>query len=333
MKRVFWLVALLVTLVAALGLVACGGDNESKETATPKAEATATPQPATTGTPKAATTGTPQAAATGTPVVRSGPKEIILATTTSTQDSGLLDVLVPEFEKDSGYNVKVIAVGSGQALAMGQRGDADVLLVHAPSSEKALIDDGSAINRRLVMHNDFVILGPEKDPAGIKGMTSAVDAFKKISDTGSTFVSRADDSGTNKAELSLWKKAGVDPKGKSWYEETGQGMGATLQVANQRDGYTLSDRATFLAQQEGFVLKVLVEGDPLLLNVYSVMQVNPDKFDLVNGAGGEAFADFMVSEKGQQMIGAYVDKKSGKPLFTPDAGKTYEELGMKTPFG
>ena len=288
---------------------------------------------ATTGTPKAATTGTPQAAGTATPVVRSGPKEIILATTTSTQDSGLLDVLVPEFEKDTGYNVKVIAVGSGQALAMGQRGDADVLLVHAPGSEKALVDDGSAINRRLVMHNDFIILGPEKDPAGIKGMTSAADAMKKIFDTGSTFVSRADDSGTNKAELSLWKKAGVDPKGKSWYEETGQGMGATLQVANQRDGYTLSDRATFLAQQEGFVLKVLVEGDPLLLNVYSVMEVNPDKFDLVNGPGGEAFADFMVSEKAQQMIGAYVDKKSGKPLFIPDAGKTYEELGMKTPFG
>jgi tungstate transport system substrate-binding protein len=183
------------------------------------------------------------------------------------------------------------------------------------------------------MHNDFIILGPDSDPAGIKGMTSAVDAFKKISDTGSTFMSRGDDSGTNKAELSLWKKAEVDPKGKSWYEETGQGMGATLQVANQRDGYTLSDRATFVAQKEGFVLKVLVEGDPLLLNVYSVMQVNPDKFDLVNGPGGKAFADFMVSEKGQQMIGAYVDKKSGKPLFTPDAGKTYEEIGMKTPFG
>jgi tungstate transport system substrate-binding protein len=164
-------------------------------------------------------------------------------------------------------------------------------------------------------------------------MTSAVDAMKKMFDAGSTFISRGDDSGTNKAELSLWKKAGVDPKGKDWYEETGQGMGATLQVANQKDGYTLSDRATFVAQKEGFVLKVLVEGDPLLLNVYSVMQVNPDKFDLVNGPGGEAFADFMVSEKAQQMIGAYVDKKSGKSLFIPDAGKTYEQLGMKTPFG
>ena len=309
MKRLSWLAALLLALAMALGLVACGGDNESKETATP------------------------EAATTGTPIVRSGPKEVILATTTSTQDSGLLDVLVPVFEEDSGYNLKVIAVGSGQALAMGQRGDADVLLVHAPGSEKALIDDGSAINRQLVMHNDFIILGPENDPAGIKGMTSAADALKKVSDAGATFVSRGDDSGTNKTELSLWKKAGVDPKGKSWYVETGQGMGATLQVANQKDGYTLSDRATFLAQKEGFVLKVLVEGDPLLLNVYSVMEVNPEKFDLVNGPGGKAFADFMVSEEAQQMIGAYVDKKSGKPLFIPDAGKTYEQLGMKTPFG
>jgi len=298
-KGLFGLAALLAALLASIGSIACGDGGGSQETA----------------------------------AGRSGPKEIILATTTSTQDSGLLDVLVPVFEKDSGYNLKVIAVGSGQALAMGQRGDADVLLVHAPGSEKALIDDGSAINRRLVMHNGFIILGPDKDPAGIKGMTSSVDALKKVFDTGSTFVSRADDSGTNKAELSLWKKAELDPKGKSWYVETGQGMGATLQIANQKDGYTLSDRATFLAQQEGFVLKVLVEGDPLLLNVYSVMEVNPDKFDLVNGPGGEAFADFMVSEKAQQMIGAYVDKKSGKSLFIPDAGKTYEQLGMKTPFG
>ena len=316
MKRASWLAALLLALAAALGLVACGGDEESKETATPQA----------------AVTGTPQAA-TSTPIVRSGPKEVILATTTSVQDSGLLDVLVPEFEKESGYNLKVIAVGTGQTLAMGQRGDADVLVVHAPASEKALIDDGSAINRRLVMHNDFIIVGPEKDPAGIAGMTSAVDAMKKIADTGSTFVSRGDDSGTNKMELSLWKKAEVEPEGESWYEQSGQGMGPTLQIANQKDGYTLTDRGTYLAQGENLSLTLLVEGDPVLLNVYSVMEVNPDKFDLVNGAGGKAFADFMVSEKAQQMIGEFVDKKSGKPLFIPDADKTYEDLGMETPFG
>ena len=299
MKGLFGLAALLAALLASIGSIACGDGGGSQETA----------------------------------AGRSGPKEIILATTTSTQDSGLLDVLVPVFEKDSGYNLKVIAVGSGQALAMGQRGDADVLLVHAPGSEKALIDDGSAINRRLVMHNGFIILGPDKDPAGIKGMTSSVDALKKVFDTGSTFVSRADDSGTNKAELSLWKKAELDPKGKSWYVETGQGMGATLQIANQKDGYTLSDRATFLAQKEGFVLKVLVEGDPLLLNVYSVMQVNPDEFDLVNGPGGKAFADFMVSEEVQKLIGEFGVEEYGQPLFVPDADKTYEDLGLKTPFG
>ena len=324
MKRFLGLLALLLVLLTAVGLVACGGDEESKETATPEAAATTTPQVAVTGTPQAATS---------TPVVRSGPKEVILATTTSTQDSGLLDVLVPEFEKDSGYNVKVIAVGSGQALAMGERGDADVLLVHAPSSEKKLVDSGAAINRRLVMHNDFIILGPDKDPAGIKGMTSAVDSLKKVFDTGSSFISRGDDSGTDKLEKSLWKKAELDPKGKSWYEESGQGMGATLQIANQRDAYIICDRATYLAQSAGLALTLLVEGDPVLLNVYSVMQVNLESFDLVNGPGGKAFADFMVSEKAQQMIGEFVDKKSGKPLFIPDAGKTYEELGMKTPFG
>jgi len=324
-KGLFGLAALLAALLASIGSIACGDGGGSQETATP--------QPATTGTPKAATTGTPQAAAMGTPVVRSGPKEIILATTTSTEDSGLLDVLVPEFEKDSGYNLKVIAVGSGQALAMGERGDADVLLVHAPSSEKKLVDSSAAINRRLVMHNDFIILGPDKDPAGIKGMSSSVDALKKVFDTGSSFISRGDDSGTDKLEKSLWKKAELDPKGKSWYEESGQGMGATLQIANQRDAYIICDRATYLAQGAGLSLTLLVEGDPVLLNVYSVMQVNPDEFDLVNGPGGKAFADFMVSDKAQQMIDAFVDKKSGKPLFTPDAGKTYEQLGMKTPFG
>jgi tungstate transport system substrate-binding protein len=324
MKRASWLAALLLALVASLGLVACGGDNESKETATPGAAATAAPQAAVTGTPQAATS---------TPIVRSGPKEVILATTTSVQDSGLLDVLVPEFEKESGYNLKIIAVGTGQALAMGQRGDADVLVVHAPASEKALIDDGSAINRRLIMHNDFIIVGPEKDPAGIAGMTSAVDAMKKIADTGSTFISRGDDSGTNKMELSLWQKAAVEPEGESWYEQSGQGMGPTLQIANQKDGYTLTDRGTYLAQSANLSLKVLVEGDPLLLNVYSVMEVNPDKFDLVNSAGGKAFADFMVSDTAQQMIGDFIDEKSGQRLFIPDAGKTYEDLGMATPFG
>jgi tungstate transport system substrate-binding protein len=299
-----WVWIGLLALLAALAAVACGDDEE------------ATPE-------------TPQGEATATETtVERGPKDIILATTTSTQDSGLLDVLVPEFEDQSGYNVKVIAVGTGEALAMGERGDADVLLVHAPSSEKELVDSGAAINRKLVMHNDFIIVGPESDPAGIKGMTSSVDAFAAIYDAGATFISRGDDSGTNKREVSLWEEAALDPEGQSWYEQSGQGMGATLQIANQKDAYTLSDRGTYLAQSKNLDLVVLVEGDPLLLNVYSVMEVNPDRFDLVNGPGGAAFEEFMLSDKTQEIIGDFGLEEFGQSLFIPDAGKTYEEIGL-----
>ncbi len=258
-----------------------------------------------------------------------GEDELILATTTSTQDSGLLDVLVPEFEEESGYNVKVIAVGTGEALAMGERGDADVLLVHAPSSEKPLVESGAAIDRRLVMHNDFIIVGPENDPAGIQGMTSAVEAFAAIYDAGATFISRGDDSGTHKREVSLWEEAGLDPEDESWYGQSGQGMGATLQIANQKDAYTLSDRGTYLAQRKNLDVVVLVEGDPLLLNVYSVMRVNPERFDLVNGPGGQAFAEFMVSDGAQETIRDFGVEEFGQPLFIPDADKTYAELGLE----
>lgn len=266
---------------------------------------------------------------TATTTAQSGPTDVILATTTSTQDSGLLDVLEPEFEKATGYNLKVIAVGTGQALAMGERGDADVLLVHAPTSEKKVVASGAAINRRLVMHNDFIIVGPKNDPAGIKGMTSARDALKRVADTGARFISRGDDSGTDKLEKSLWQTVGLDPTGEGWYEETGQGMGATLQVAGQRGAYTISDRGTFLAQAKNLDLVLLVEGDPLLLNVYSVMQVNPERFGRVNGPGGKAFADFMVSDQAQAIIGTFGADKFGQPLFVPDAKKTYADLGLE----
>lgn len=262
-------------------------------------------------------------------VVEHGPSEVILATTTSTYDSGLLDVLVPLFEEETGYNVKIIAVGTGQALAMAERGDADVLLVHAPSSEKVLVDSGAAINRMLVMHNDFIIVGSSDDAAAIAGMTSAVDALAAIYEAGATFISRGDDSGTHKRELSLWEEATLEPEGESWYEQSGQGMGATLQIANQKEAYTLSDRGTYLAQSENLDLVVRVEDDPLLLNVYSVMQVNPDEFDLVNGPGGEAFAEFMVSETAQEVIRDFGVEEFGEPLFIPDADKTYEDLGLE----
>jgi len=255
-----------------------------------------------------------------------GGEEVILATTTSTYDSGLLDTLVPDFEDQTDYNVKIIAVGTGQALAMGERGDADVLLVHAPSSELELVESGAAINRQLVMHNDFIIVGSEDDPAGIEGTASAADAFAAIYEKGETFISRGDDSGTHKKEKAIWESAGLDPEGKSWYEQSGQGMGATLQIANQKDAYTLSDRGTYLAQSENLELVVLVEGDPVFFNVYHVMQVNPEKFDLVNGPGGAAFVEFMVSDATQEIIRTFGVDKFGQPLFIPDAGKDEAQL-------
>jgi tungstate transport system substrate-binding protein len=302
-------------VLAMLVTVACG-DEEEAPPVTPQAQATAVE------TPQAETT------AAATPVER-GPKDVILATTTSVQDTGLLDVLSSVFEEDTGYHLKPIAVGTGQALQMGERGDADVMLVHAPSSEKELIDSGAAIDRRLVAHNYFVLLGPADDPAAAKSATTAVAAMKAIYDNGAAFVSRGDDSGTHKKELSLWKEAGVDPKGKGWYEESGQGMGATLQIANQRDAYVLCDKATYLSQKDNIQLVLVFEKDPAFLNVYSVMLTNPERFDAVNAQGAKAFADFLVSEEGQRIIGEFGVDKYGEQLFIPDADKTYEELGLK----
>ena len=258
-----------------------------------------------------------------------GGKEIILATTTSTQDTGLLDELLPMFKEESGYKVKVIAVGSGEALAMADRGDADAVLAHAPSSEQELVDKGSVVNRQLVMHNDFVIVGPADDPAGIKGMESATEALTTIADQKATFISRGDDSGTNKLELKLWDKAGLKPEGQSWYEQSGQGMGATLQITNQRGAYTISDRGTYLAQSSNLELEVLVEGDPVLLNIYHVMQVNPEQFKGVDGEGGKAFVEFMVSQETQDFISNFGVEKYGRPLFIADAGKSESELGLE----
>lgn len=254
--------------------------------------------------------------------------DVILATTTSTQDSGLLDVLVPMFEKKTGYKVKTIAVGTGAALAMAQRGEADVVLVHAPASEKKAVEEGAAINRVLVMHNDFVVVGPAEDPAKISGAKSAREAFAKMAAAQSLFVSRGDNSGTNQAEMAIWKAASVTPAGAGWYQQTGSGMGQTLGVTAERKGYTLTDRATYLANKANLNLVILVEGDPLLLNVYHVMQVNPAKFDKVNSEGAKAFSIFMVAADTQKTIGAYGVDKHGQALFFPDADKTDAQLGL-----
>jgi tungstate transport system substrate-binding protein len=247
-------------------------------------------------------------------------KDLILATTTSTVDTGLLDVLNPVFEKKTGYRVKTISVGTGQALAMGTKGEADVLLVHAPEAEKKLVDSGIAINYRLVMHNDFVITGPADDPAKIKGKPSA-DALKAIAAKQALFISRGDDSGTHKKELSVWKKTGLSPAGSKWYQESGQGMGATLLMASEKRGYTITDRGTYLAQKKNIKSEILSEGDEALLNIYHVMQVNPEKFKKVNGPGAKAYDEFMVAPETQKIIGEFGKDKFGQPLFFPDAGK------------
>ena len=246
---------------------------------------------------------------------------VILSTTTSTQDSGLLDTLVPLFEKKTGLTVKTISVGTGQALALAARGEADVALVHAPSLERKYLEEGRMQNRRLVMYNDFVIIGPEDDPAKIKGMPKAVEALKRIAETQSRFVSRGDKSGTHLLELGLWKQAGVEPTG-AWYIESGQGMGQTLGIANDRRAYTITDRGTWLAFQKRISLPILVEKDKPLLNIYSVMEVNPANGPRVNVAGGKAFADFMVTPDTQAVIKTFGVDKHGQPLFVPIAGKS-----------
>ena len=236
---------------------------------------------------------------------------VILATTTSTQDSGLLDVLIPAFERASGYQVKTIAAGSGEAIEMGARGEADVILAHSPAAEEALMADGKGGSRRTVMHNDFVVVGPAADPARIKGR-SAADALDRIAAAEAPFVSRGDDSGTHVFELGLWEDAGVTPEG-AWYQESGQGMGATLQIANDKRGYTISDRGTYLATESARDLEILVEGGSELLNVYHVIDVAPAAGERVNAAGGKAFADWLVAPGPRRRSGRSASPSSASP--------------------
>jgi tungstate transport system substrate-binding protein len=306
MKRVVQVAGLLAGLAIAVG--ACS--------------------PAATPAPSVAAPTASPAAAASAPIAtaEAGKENLILATTTSTQDSGLLDVLVPAFEAATGYVVKTVAVGSGQAMTMGAECNADVLLVHSPAAEAEFMDAGSGADRRLVMHNDFVIVGPASDPAGIKGTAKAADALAKIAAAEAPFVSRADKSGTNSKELALWKAASITPEG-TWYLESGQGMGATLQIASEKGGYTLTDRATYLATKDSLSLDILVEGEAGLLNVYHVITVNPEKCAGANAAGATAFADYVTSADGQAMIGEFGTDKYGQPLFVPDAGKSEDSLG------
>ena len=249
--------------------------------------------------------------------------QILLATTTSTRDAGLLDVLLPLFERQTGYRVTVIAVGSGQALELGRRGDADLVLAHAPAQERALADSGYFVTRRLVMHNDFLIVGPGADPAGLRGMRDAVAAVARVSRRQARFVSRGDRSGTHQLELELWRRAAIMPAGGAgaWYIESGQGMGAALQLADEKQAYILTDRSTYLAWRDKLQLVPLVEGDSLLYNVYHVLEVNPRNAPRVNARGGRALADFFVAPETQKLIAEFGTQRFGRSLFVPDAGK------------
>lgn len=253
-------------------------------------------------------------------------KNIILATTTSTVDTGLFDLIIPIFEKKTGFFVKTIAVGSGQAMALGRKGEADVLLVHSPEDERKFMAEGWGTSRRLVMHNNFILAGPPEDHAGIGGVKSCRDAFRKIAARKALFLSRGDNSGTHVKEREIWKSAGIAPDGQRWYQQTGLGMGQTLSVASEKAGYTMADRSTYITLKKRLRLSVLLEGDPVLLNIYHVIEVNPAKGKRVNAAGAKALADFLVSKEVQEMIGRFGRDKYGSPLFFPDAGRREEDL-------
>lgn len=242
------------------------------------------------------------------------------ASTTSTQNSGLFDYLLPIFEKETGIKVDVVAVGTGAAIEIGKRGDADVVVVHAKELELKAVEDGYFVNRNDVMYNDFVIISPSDDPVNIQGIKSVTGAFRKIAESAYLFVSRGDNSGTNMKELSIWKKINIDPKGKKWYLDVGQGMAKTQRVANEKRAYTLTDRGTWLATKDKDKLDLIIvlEGDPLLFNQYGVMAVNPEKHKHVHYKEAMEFVNWLISEDGQQAIASYTDQRGNK-LFIPNA--------------
>lgn len=297
----FAFIFLLIAASLVMSLSACGDDDKSSDK-------TATPEPTAT---------VAEDEATPTAEASEGSQRLILATTTSTDDSGLLDYILPDFEQKYDAQVDVVAVGTGQALELGTNGDADVLLVHARAREDAFVADGHGSARYDVMYNDFIIVGPSADPAGIKGMTSAAEAFAKIAETQSSFISRGDDSGTHTKEKAVWEAAGITPEG-DWYVSAGQGMGAVLTMSDEMQGYTLSDRATYVAQQaEGLGLEILVEGDAILFNPYGVIPVNPEQHPNVNADLAQKFVEWITSLDTQELIASFM--VNDQQLFTPDS--------------
>ena len=304
MKKLWAILCICTLVLCACGKTAGGSGETEADTKATAAESTET---------EGAETGSAE-----------GKGTLILATTTSTKDSGLLDEILPVFEEATGYSVDVVSVGSGEAMKMGENGEADVLLVHSPASEKAFVEAGHADEdgRKDVMYNDFILFGPKDDPAGIyaEAPNDAIKAFQMLSDTESTFISRSDDSGTHKKELSIWEKCGIEPSG-DWYVEAGAGMGAVLEMANETLAYTLSDRATWLNLALDEDLMIVCEKDEsgVLYNQYGVICVNPEKNDAINYEGAKAFQNWIVSEETQTLIGEYGVEKYGAPLFTPNA--------------
>jgi tungstate transport system substrate-binding protein len=288
--------------------------------------------PGRAGDPAAPTPAPPDPAATRAEPTpgdrRAGGREVVLATTTSVRDSGLLDLLVAAFERSSGYRVQTTALGTGAALAFAARGAADLVLTHAPEDERRWLAEGNGLDRRLVMYNDFVLLGPRADPAGVRALRDAREAFRRIAAAGAPFVSRGDQSGTHRREQALWRQAGLEPAGQPWYVESGAGQATTLTIADQRDAYVLTDRGTWLALRSRLQLDLLVEGDPQLLNLYHVMRVNPAKFPglPINLAGATALAEFLLGPEGQRLIGEFGREQHGRPLFTPAAGLSEADL-------
>ena len=310
--------------------IVIGDGKPSVTSSAPAASKTTAPPAVTTTTSAPVPTITPFATFTKAP----DNPEIIMASTTSTRDSGLMDVLIPIFEKETGYKIKPVYVGTGAAIQMGQQGNADVVLVHSPSQELPFVNSGAGVYRQLVMHNDYIIVGPKNDPAGIKGMASAKDAFQKIANAKSSFYSRGDKSGTDTAEKAIWKSIGIavadgSSNNPSWYYEggTGTGMLDLLRIATEKSAYTLTDRSTYLANKAVLSLDVMVEGDPALLNVYHIICVNPNVFSKVNFVGARTFQLFMISAEAQNIIANFGKDKYGQALFFADADKTEAQLG------
>ncbi|HEY8171810.1 MAG TPA: substrate-binding domain-containing protein [Dehalococcoidia bacterium] len=305
-----WGLGVALAVAVAVATAACSGSDDGDKASTVPAGSTANDA-----------VGMPTVAIAPSPIVTKTSGELVLATTTSTRDSGLLDLLVPMFEKETGYTVTTVVASSAGAIERASPGDADVVLVHSPTAEQAMVDAGDGIERTLVMHSDNIIVGPEGDPAALKEEETLDDVMRAIAAKQARFISRGDNSDTHALEMKLWRSAGIEPQGEPWYEESGQGMAATLEAANEKMAYTISDRATYLAENESLGLAVEFEGTPALLNVYHVIVVNPAKHGNVDAPAARAFAAFLTRPDIQTAIGDFAVDEFGQPLFVPDAGK------------